>query len=130
MSFEESGAATSSVATEFVEQREPENTDEELAEKAKAGCAGSLNSLLTMYRPWIYWFVRRLGVSGHHDIEELTQETLIQIQRSIWRFEGRSKISSWIASTEMNFRTPQSCSCRAFCGTNVPLPMVTRWPPV
>ena len=102
MSFEESGAATSLIATGFVEQSEPGKTDEELAEKAKAGDAGSLNSLLTMYRPRIYWIVRRLGVSEHHDIEELTQETLIQIQRSIWRFEGRSKISSWIFSIAKN----------------------------
>ena len=69
---------------------------------ARRGCLTSLNKLLTNYRPRIYWFVRRMGVGRHHDVEELTQETLIQVQRSIARFEGRSKISSWIFSIAKN----------------------------
>lgn len=102
MNVEKSNVVTSTKSAEIIEQKDPEQDDEEIVAKAKSGCMESLNWLLTAYRPRVYWFIRRLGVSGHHDIEELTQETLIQIQKSIWRFEGRSKISSWIFSIAKN----------------------------
>lgn len=111
--MEENVVGASSISDDFFEHTESSLNDEEIGKRAKAGCKRSLNRLLTLYRPRIYWFIRRAGISGHHDIEELTQETLIQIQRSIWRFEGRSKISSWIFSIAKNIvknhlsRSPQ-----------------------
>ena len=59
--------------------------------QAMCGCERSLNDLLTAYNPKIYWFIRRMGVRRHHDIEEITQETLIQIQRSISRSRAVQK---------------------------------------
>ena len=79
------------VTEQLAECRGEVGTEAEMIDLAKNGCMRSLNTSLKKYRPRIYWFVRRMGISRHHDIEGLTQETLIQVQKSIPRFEGRSK---------------------------------------
>ena len=79
-----------------------EDTESILIRLAVAGCPKSMDLLIASYRKTVYYFIRSLGIRKHHDAEELVQETLIQIHKSLVRFEGRSKFSSWVFSIARN----------------------------
>lgn len=51
--------------------------------------------LMAKYRDTVYWHIRRLVVS-HMDTQDATQETFVQIFRSISDFKGKGSFRSWI----------------------------------
>ena len=82
----------------------PKNLDNEieLIEKSKAGNTLALNELMAHYQTRIYSFILAKGIKCHHDIEDLVQDTFIQIYKSITSFEFRSKFSSWVLGIALN----------------------------
>ncbi|MFJ6071905.1 RNA polymerase sigma factor [Streptomyces sp. NPDC093065] len=74
---------------------------EELARRAAAGDAASLDELLVGIRPEV---VRRCGrfLPCREDAEEAAQDALLQVARKIGTFEGRSRFSTWLYTVVAN----------------------------
>lgn len=51
--------------------------------------------LLDQYQERLYWHIRRL-VAEHEDASDVLQNCLIKIVRNIDRFEGQSKLYTWM----------------------------------
>ena len=47
------------------------------------------------YQERIYWHIRRM-VTEHEDANDVTQNCFIKVYRSIGRFEGKSKLYTWL----------------------------------
>ncbi|WDE02804.1 RNA polymerase sigma factor [Thalassomonas viridans] len=74
----------------------------ELIKESKDGNGSALNQLLRNYKTRIYSFILSKGIKCHHDVEDLVQDTFIQIYKSITSFEFRSKFSSWVLGIALN----------------------------
>jgi RNA polymerase sigma factor (sigma-70 family) len=68
---------------------------EELAKKAASGDKAALEDLLTLIRPQILRRCARF-LPCFQDAEEACQDALLQVARTIERFEGRSLFSTWL----------------------------------
>jgi RNA polymerase sigma-70 factor (ECF subfamily) len=76
--------------------------DEALARRFLAGDAVAFDELVLRHRDAIYRFVRsRLGLS-RAEAEDVTQDVLIEVYRCLHRFEGRSRLRSWILGVAAN----------------------------
>lgn len=73
-----------------------EGTDSELLSQAKSGDGRAFESLLEPHLPQLRGLLRRLLVSPA-DADDALQETLLQVQKALPSFEGRSKLS-WAPS--------------------------------
>ncbi len=51
--------------------------------------------LLKAYQERLYWHVRRM-VEYHDDAHDVLQNTMIKVYKSIERFEGKSKLYTWL----------------------------------
>ena len=51
--------------------------------------------LMASYKEAVYWHIRRLVVM-HEDAQDVTQETLVRIFRSLPYFKGECSLRSWI----------------------------------
>jgi RNA polymerase sigma-70 factor (ECF subfamily) len=51
--------------------------------------------LMGRYKERLYWHIRRM-VQTHEDADDVLQNTLIKIYRGILRFEGKSKLYTWL----------------------------------
>lgn len=76
--------------------------ESELIKKSKKGSGSALNQLMSNYQSRIYTFIVAKGIKCHHDVEDLVQDTCIQIYKSITTFEYRSKFSSWVLGIALN----------------------------
>lgn len=47
------------------------------------------------YQEQVYWHIRRL-VTDHDDANDIVQNVFIKVYRSIDRFEGKSKLFTWL----------------------------------
>jgi RNA polymerase sigma factor (sigma-70 family) len=65
------------------------------ARRAAAGDAAALNELLTAIRPAVLRRCARF-LPCFQDAEEACQDALLQVARTIGRFEGRSLFSTWL----------------------------------
>ena len=68
---------------------------EELAERAAAGDRAALEDLLALIRPAVLRRCARF-LPCFQDAEEACQDVLLQVARTIDRFEGRSLFSTWL----------------------------------
>jgi Sigma-70 region 2 len=69
--------------------------DEELVAKAQEGDRDALERLLARHQPWILNIaVRMLG--RRQDAEDVTQEVLIRVLKSLHTFRGDSKFRTWL----------------------------------
>ncbi|GIF26276.1 RNA polymerase sigma-70 factor (ECF subfamily) [Actinoplanes tereljensis] len=68
---------------------------EELAAKAARGDRAALEALLTLIRPQVLRRCARF-LPCFQDAEEACQDALLQVARTIERFEGRSLFSTWL----------------------------------
>jgi RNA polymerase sigma-70 factor, ECF subfamily len=68
-----------------------------LAERCRAGDQAAMAELLHRHRPLICGLARRVAGDGP-DLEDVVQDALVAIVSGVHRFEGRSKLSTWIAS--------------------------------
>jgi len=83
-----------------VGQAEP--TDEALARRFSDGDVAAFDLLVLRHRDAVYRFVRsRLGLQ-RTEAEDVTQDALVEVYRSLHRFEGRSRLRSWILGVAAN----------------------------
>ena len=80
----------------------PDASDENLAGRFLAGDHGAFDELVRRHRDGIYRFVRwHLGAAGS-EAEDVTQDVLIEVYRSLPRYEGRSRLKTWILGLAYN----------------------------
>jgi RNA polymerase sigma-70 factor (ECF subfamily) len=51
--------------------------------------------LMDMYKERLYWHIRRM-VLRHEDADDVLQNTFIKIYRGVDKFEGKSKLLTWM----------------------------------
>ena len=96
----------------------PDASDEDLARRFVAGDHGAFDELVRRHRNGIFRFVRwHLGARGE-EAEDVTQDVLIEVFRSLPRYEGRSRLRTWILGLAHNLcrqrRRGSSGARRAF----------------
>ena len=83
------------------------NTDQTLIEALSNGESGRFQELYQTYRDRVFGFaMRRSG--NRADAEDITQETFLQVHRSISTYKGRASFSTWI------FGIAHHTTCRHF----------------
>ena len=72
-----------------------------LVPRATRGDAGALDALLRGCRPLVYrWALVQTGEAA--DAEDVTQEVLIKLHRSLHRYAGRSRFTTWLYRVTRN----------------------------
>ena len=51
--------------------------------------------LVDQYKERLYWYIRKI-VLNHEDTDDILQNTFIKIYKNIHKFEGKSKLYTWI----------------------------------
>ena len=81
-------------------------SDEELACRARQGCATSFEQLLRRFQAPLLHFLRRRGFSA--DAEDLAQETFLRAYENLHRYDRRWAFSTWLFTiarrTSLNHR--------------------------
>jgi RNA polymerase sigma-70 factor, ECF subfamily len=81
-------------------------SDEELACRARQGCADSFEQLLRRFQTPVLHFLRRRGSSA--DAEDLTQDTFLRAYQNLHRYNRRWAFSTWLFTiarrTSLNHR--------------------------
>ncbi len=73
----------------------PEDDQRELINRAQAGEAAAFQQLAEQYAARLWRCALALGKDSHW-AEDLAQETLVEAWRSLARFDGRCRFSSWL----------------------------------
>lgn len=55
----------------------------------------AFRTLMTTYKERLYWHIRKIVLS-HDDADDVLQNTFIKVYRSIDKFQGNSKLYSWM----------------------------------
>jgi RNA polymerase sigma-70 factor (ECF subfamily) len=77
-------------------------SDEDLARRFVAGERAAFDELVRRHRDRIFRFVRwHLGAPGG-EAEDVTQDVLIEVFRSLPRYEGRSRLRTWMLGLAHN----------------------------
>lgn len=76
-------------------------SDELLVEQARAGDARAFEELVVRHADRVHGVVLRFGV-GRADAEEVVQDVFVRAWRALPRFEGRSKLSTWLFRIAFN----------------------------
>ena len=79
-----------------------EQTDEALLAAARTGEAAPLEALLTKHQSRLYRFSLKMCGSPS-DAQDVLQETLIALARSIHTFRGDSSVSTWLYTVARSF---------------------------
>jgi RNA polymerase sigma-70 factor (ECF subfamily) len=92
-----------SVGTKVPQAREANSLRDldELIAAARKGDRAALNRLLTDARPRLLAVALRV-VRDRDDAEDVVQEALVKVCRSLSRFEGRSSFSTWLHRIVVN----------------------------
>ena len=81
-------------------------SDEELAWRARQGCAASFEQLLRRFQTPVLHFLRHRGFSA--DAEDLAQETFLRVYENLHRYNRRWAFSTWLFTiarrTSLNHR--------------------------
>ncbi len=78
--------------------------DEDLILQIKRGNTNAFRHLVDKYSNMVWHIVLRM-VKQQEDAEDLCQEVFVRIYRSIGKFRGDSKLSTWIGSVAFNVST-------------------------
>lgn len=79
-----------------------EEPDGEIVRRFRAGDASAFDEVVARHRDGVYRFVRaRLGLPSH-EAEDVTQDVLVLVYRRLARFEGRSRLRTWILGVAAN----------------------------
>jgi len=73
----------------------PEDDERLLIDRARAGEASAFERLAEQHAARLWRCALALGRDGHW-AEDLTQETLVEAWRSLARFDGRCRFSTWL----------------------------------
>lgn len=73
------------------------HVDLQRSESVASTAGGGLpfDEIVRAHAPYVWRVLRSLGVP-EHDVEDLSQETFLVVHRTLERFEGRSKLRTWI----------------------------------
>lgn len=78
-------------------------TDEELAERFRAGERNtSFSMLVERYQRRIYFSARRMVNGDHDEADEIAQETFVKAYEALANFRGESKFYTWLYRIMMN----------------------------
>jgi len=75
--------------------------DERLLEAFRRGEESAFTALVIKYREAVYRLARRM-LGNHEDAADATQEVFIRAYRALARFDGRSKLSTWLYRVTVN----------------------------
>lgn len=75
--------------------------DHELVTKIKAGDQNAFKQLFEQYQHLVFNICYRMS-TNREDAEDITQDVFIKIYRSIEKFRGDAKLSSWIYRIAVN----------------------------
>lgn len=75
--------------------------DELLINKIKAGDLNSFETLVSRYQRKIFSFIYRM-VTSEEDARDLSQEVFLQVFRSLDRYRGEAKFSTWLYRVAAN----------------------------
>jgi RNA polymerase sigma-70 factor, ECF subfamily len=78
------------------------DTDEDLARRFAAGDAGAFDTLVRQHRDAIYRFVRWHLGAAREEAEDVTQDVLVEMLRALPRYEGRSRLRTWVLGLAHN----------------------------
>lgn len=70
-------------------------TDEQILAAIKENPDKGFSFLIKEFKQQVYWRVRKI-VYSHDDANDVTQNTFIKVYRSIDKFQGNSKLYTWI----------------------------------
>jgi RNA polymerase sigma-70 factor (ECF subfamily) len=79
-----------------------DQSDEDLVRRFTQGDALAFDELVLRHRDVVYRFVRSQLEVGRSDAEDVTQNVLIEVYRCLDRFEGRSRLRTWILGVAAN----------------------------
>lgn len=77
-------------------------SDLELINSCGRGDRAALGELFRRYHLDVYRFIARLQRSDESELDDLVQNTFMEIQKSSSRFEGRSSCKTWMFSIAAN----------------------------
>ena len=80
----------------------PDTSDEDLLQAARKGDAESLEALITRYSPRVLRFGTRM-CGDREDAQDVAQETLLTMARSVRDFRGESSVSTWLYTIARSF---------------------------
>ncbi len=75
--------------------------EQELVERLKADDPGAIDEIVEKYKRQLFAFILRM-IGNHETAEDIFQETWIRVVRSIKRFRGDSKFSTWLFQIAAN----------------------------
>jgi len=73
-----------------------ERDDFGLAQRCASGDRAAQSALFSQYRRQVHGILYRI-LGSNRELEDLVQDSFIQVFRSLERFRGESKLSTWIA---------------------------------
>ena len=79
-----------------------ERSDQELLSAARTGDREALEALLLRYQPKVYGFGMRM-CRNPEDAEDVLQDTLFAMARTVRDFRGASSLSTWLYSIARSF---------------------------
>ena len=80
---------------------ETEESIEQLAAKAQAGCLVSFERIVQLNKDRLYtYLVQFLG--NEHDAEDVTQEAFIKAYRHLHTFNGKARFTTWLFAIAKN----------------------------
>src|SRR5512145_578785 len=78
------------------------SSDDELVAAARQGDSAALERLLVRYQPHLYRFGLRM-CGNVEDADDVAQQSLISMARSVRDFRGDSSVSSWLYTIARRF---------------------------
>ena len=80
----------------------PDTSDADLLQAARDGDTESLEALITRYQPRVLRFGTRM-CGDREDAQDVVQETLLTMARSVRDFRGESSVSTWLYTIARSF---------------------------
>jgi RNA polymerase sigma-70 factor (ECF subfamily) len=75
--------------------------DRQLVEAFRRGEESAFSALVIKYREAVYRVARRM-LGNHEDAADVAQEVFIRAHRALARFDGRSRLSTWLYRITIN----------------------------
>jgi len=77
------------------------NYDQKIIDKIVGGDTNAFSVLVDRYKNMVYTLALRM-VKNREEAEEISQDTFIKVYKSLHKFKGNSKLSTWIYKVAYN----------------------------
>jgi RNA polymerase sigma-70 factor (ECF subfamily) len=87
-----------------MDERATESSEEvvaRLVKEARSGSMEAFDELIRLFQDRIYNLAYRM-VNNHADASDLTQEIFVKLHRSLGKFRGQSRFSTWLHAVAAN----------------------------